>query len=151
MSTVAESFEHINLNEVDTSMKPVETNVYTLEINKLEPKYLKINKEGSPFQGQDVLVLKGSYTIVEDEKYSGRKLWSDFWTCFEGGKKSLRKQMDATGVVQGTNESLIDYAKQFETLSPAARFLVSVTKVVDKRDPEGGEVNQINFFTARPV
>lgn len=150
-ATMTEQFEHINLNDVDTSMKPVNGNVYTLEINKLEPVYRTINKADSPFVGQSVLVLKGSYTIVEDNDYSGRKLWSDFWTPFHGAQVGLKKQMQATGVVQGENESLTDYAKRFETLSPPARFLVEVTKVPNRRDPEGPEVNEINFFTARPV
>lgn len=151
MTTAAEVFTHLNLNEVDDSIKPIEPGVYTLEINKLEPVYRTISKPDSPFCGQSVLVLKGSYTIVDDESYSGRKLWHDFWTPFKGAQIGLKRQMNATGVVQTDGESLEEYAKQFATLNPPARFQAPVTKEADRRDPTAPPVNEINFFNAKAV
>ena len=145
-----EQFEHINLNNVDDSFHAVDAGVYTLEVNKLEPKYVKITKADSPYAGQEVLVLKGSYTIVDDEKFSGRKLWQDFWTPYPIAQKFLKKQMQVTGVIQGPDESLVDYAKQFALLNPPARFVVPITQKPDRRDPET-MVNEIAFFNAKPA
>lgn len=141
-------FDYINLNDVDTTFQPVETNVYTLELNKLTPTIVTPQKGN--FAGQQVLVLKGSYTIVDDEKNSGRKLFNDFWMNREINKKLLRKQADAIGVHQVEGQTLSDYAAQFETLSPSARFQVQVVKRPDFNDPNT-PVNEIKFFTAKPV
>ncbi len=143
-------YEHINLNEVDDTIKAVDPGVYTLEVNKLEPKYVKITKAGSEYEGQEVLVLKGSYTIVDDEKYSGRKIWQDFFTPFKGAKIGLKRQMLATGVLQADGESLVDYAAQFASLNPPARFQAPVTKEPDRRNPDVSS-NTIQFFQAKPV
>ncbi len=149
-ATPFEGFEHINLADIDDSAKPIDENVYTLEVNKLEPQYIKINKASSPFCGQEILVLKGSYTVVDDEKYSGRKLWQDFWTNQDYALKSLKKQMNATGVLQTPGETLSDYARQFALLNPPARFQAKVTKGPKFGDPDT-TVNSINLFSARPV
>lgn len=144
-----EAFEHIRLADIDDTAKPLPENVYTLEVNKLESVYRKITKADSEYAGQEVLVLKGSYTIVDDEKFSGRKLWQDFWTPFKFAQIALKKQMNATGVLQGEGESLVDYAKQFGLLNPPARFQVPVALVPDRRDPDGPLKNEIKFFGAR--
>jgi len=148
---VAEMFSHINLSEVDDTIKAVDEGVYTFEINKLEPKYVKITKPGSEYEGQEVLVLKGSYTIVDDEKYSGRKIWQDFFTPFKGAQIGLKRQMNATGVVQAAGEDLIQYAQQFATLNPPARFQAPLKKVADRRDPTGPAKNEIDLFQAKPA
>jgi hypothetical protein len=144
-----ESYEHINLNDVDISMKTVEPNVYTLEINKLEPVYRTVKSPTSPLVGQSCLVLRGSFTIVDDENFSNRKLWQDFWTPFDGAKKDLKRILLATAVQQEPGQDLSDWANQFATLNPAARFQAPVTKEADKRDPNGPAVNRINFFQAK--
>lgn len=146
----ADSFEHLNLNDVDTTASAVDTDVYTLEINKLVPKYRKINKPDSPFCGQDVLVLSGSYTIVDNDKYNGKKLWKDFWTPFKGAQIGLKKQMTATGVSQSDGQTLIEYAEQFGLLNPPARFTVPIEKKQDPRDPNGAPINEINMYQAKP-
>jgi len=94
-------------------------------------------------------VLKGSYTIVDHEKLSGRKLWEDFMTPFKFAQVNLKKQQNATGVVQAEGESLRDYAAQFASLSPAARFQVLIKE--GKNRLSGEPENQISWFSARPV
>lgn len=143
-------YEHLNLNEIDDSRKAVEEGVYTLEVNSITPKWIEVKKAGSQFEGQTVLVLKGSYTIVDDPTYSGRKLWNDFFTPTKIQQVFLKKQMQATGVIQEAGQSLIDYVAQFATLNPPARFQVQVKKIADYRDPTGPAVNEIGFFTAKP-
>lgn len=145
-----ETFEHVNLNDVDDSRKALPENVYTFEVNKLDPVYKKIQNPSSEFYGKEVLVLKGSYTIVDDQNYSGRKVWTDFYTVYKFALVNLKKQMNATGVTQADGESLQDYAEQFATLNPPARFQAILTAKPDKRDPEGPIRNEINFYTAKP-
>lgn len=145
-----ESFEHINLNDVDDSRKALPENVYTLEVNKLDLVYRKVSNPSSEYAGQELPVLKGSYTVTDDPEYSGRKLWQDFWVVYKVPQIFLKKQMQATGVIQADGESLGDYAAQFASLNPPARFQVQVKQIDDRRNPEGPKVNEIAFFTARP-
>lgn len=145
-----EVYEHINLNEVDISMKAVDTNVYTLEINKLEPIYRTVKNPNSALFGQSCLVIKGSFTIVDDDKFSGRRLWQDFWTPFDFAKKDLKRLLMATGVGQADGQDLSEWALQFATLNPPARFECMVMKEPDKRDASS-LVNRINFYQAKPA
>lgn len=152
-------FAHVNLNDIDDGRKPIPENVYTFEINKLTPTYKKIKNPSSEFFGQDVLVLDGSYTIVDDPNYSGRKVWESFYTVFKFALVNLKKQMQATAVLQQPAESLEDYASQFATLNPPARFQAMLRCEYDKRDldadgnPVAGATprNSINFYTAKPA
>lgn len=146
-----ESFEHINLNDIDDSRKPIDANVYTLEVNRLNSVYKEVKNPDSPYLGQKLLVLQGSYTVVDDPKFAGRKLWKDFWTPFKIAQVQLKKQMSATGVLQTEGQSLIEYAEQFGILNPPARFQVPINLVKDRRDPEGPEISEINFFQAKPA
>jgi len=146
-----ESYEHINLRDVDDSRQALPEAVYTLEVNKIDAKYVTVTNPNSELKGTSPLVLKASYTIVDDPKYSGRKYWEDFWTPFKFAQVNLKKQMNATGVLQAEGESLSDYAAQFALLNPPARFQVLIQNVPDKRDPTGPPVNRINWFSAKPI
>ncbi len=152
-ATVApESFDHIRLDEIDDSRKSLAGNVYTLEVNKLEPVYKEVKNPTSEYFGQNILVMRGSFTVVEDSTYSGRKLWQDFWTAFKVPLIFLKKLSAATGVAQAENETLSDWANQFSALNPPARFQVQVDQIPDKRDPTGETlINEIKFFTCRPA
>lgn len=151
-TTVApETFDHIRLDEIDDSRKPLDANVYTLEISKLDPVYKEVKNPTSEYFGQQILVMKGSFTVVDDPKYSGRKLWQDFWTAFKVPLIFLKKISAGTGMAQAEGQTLSDWASQFATLNPPARFQVQVDLVPDKRDPDGPPVNEIKFFTVRPV
>jgi hypothetical protein len=158
-ATQPEAFEHINLNDVDDARKPIPEGVYTFEVNKLDPVYKKVQTPTSEFYGQDQLVLKGSYTIVDDPNFSGRKIWEDFRPAYRFAQVNLKKQMDATGVIQQDGESLNDYAAQFALLNPPARFQALLRCGFDKRDlGANGEPlegtkprNSISWFTSKPV
>lgn len=126
--------------------------MYTLEVNKLDYVMKPVKNPTSEFFGKDVPVIKGSFTIVDDEKYSGRKLWEDFYIVYPFAQKNLKRVMAATLVPQGEGETLPDWSAQFSTLNPAARFQVQVTLAPDRRDgPDGEPQNKIAFLTAKPV
>jgi hypothetical protein len=140
-------FDHIRLSDVDDSRAPLEQDVYTLEVNKLDPITRTINKEGSEFQGQTVPVLQGSFTVVDHDKYASRKVWGDLWLCFKAGVVGAKKIQQATGVQQADGQSISDWASQFAALNPPARIQV----LVEKLGPEAAKPNRINFYTVKPV
>jgi hypothetical protein len=141
-------FEHINLNQIDPGYKPIDENVYNYEVQSLKPTYVKINKPTSPYAGQEVLVLKGSFTVVDDDNFSGKKVWYDFWTTNKYNLIELRKLKDATGVEQLDNQSLVEWANSFATLNPSAKFQCFTTKEDDRN---GVPRNVIKFMQARSV
>lgn len=140
------AFEHINLNQIDPGFKPVPENVYNLEVNSIKPSYVKVTKPGSKYEGQTVLVLKGSFTIVDDAEYSGRKLWSDFWATNNYNLIELKKLSEATGVIQGEGQTLPEFVEQFATMNPPAKFQCFVTK---EDDYKGTPRNVVKFVQAR--
>lgn len=144
-------YTHYNLNDVDDSRKPVDANIYTLEINKLEPVYRTVKSPTSVNFGKEFLVIRGSYTIVDDPKFSGRKLWKDFWTNQKVALIFLKKQMVSTGVLQTDTQELEEWASQFATFNPSARFQVPVGISKPWGDPEGDDENSINFFQCKAV
>lgn len=152
--TPVEAFEHINLNEVDDARATIPAGVYTFEINKLDPVYKTIKNPESEFFGKSVLVLKGSYTIVDDPNFAGRKVWEDFYTPYRFAQVNLKKQMTATGIPQEEGQTLSDYASQFALLNPPARFQAMLRSEIDKRDannPDAKPRNSVNWFVARPA
>jgi len=145
-------WNHQNLNDIDDSRALIAEGVYTFEINKIDSVEKEVKKVDSAYFGQSLQYLKGSFTIVDDPKYSGRKQWSDFCTAFKIPLVFLKKIKDATGVSQEEGQGLSDWAEQFATLNPPARFQAELQVVDDRRDPTGTDKqNQINFFTCRPV
>ena len=146
--TNAFDFDHIRLSDVDDSRSALPQDYYTLEINKLEPVKVTINKEGSEFKGQSVTVLKGSFTVVDSDKYSSRKVWTDFWTPYKAGQVGLSKIEKSTGVNQGNGQTIPEWASQFETLNPPARIQALVT---NKTGDDGNPRNEVNPFSIKPV
>lgn len=146
-------FDHINLADVDDSRKPVAQNVYTFQVNSLNPVTRTVKKEGSPYQGQSILVLDGHFEIVEDSTYSGRRFKQGFWTPFKGAQISLKRLMKATGNPQG-EQSITDWANSYAQLNPPARFQALLTLAVPRgqeNDPTAEPENSIDLFTAKPV
>jgi len=144
----AVEFEHINIMEIDPTFKPINEGFYTLQVNKLTPKTITPSKGKN--QGKAVLVLNGSFTVVGDDAFSGRKIWKSFWASNPVDLKDLRRLADATGVTQDAGQTLSEYAQTFETLNPPAEFKVFLATQADYRDPTQ-MVNEIKFNQAQPV
>lgn len=141
-------FDHIRLSDVDDSREALPQDIYTLEINKLDPTTRTIMKDGSELKGQTVPVLQGSFTVVDSDKVSGRKLWSDLWMCYKGGQVGAKKIAAASGVPQEEGQSVSDWGAQFATLNPPAKIQALVERKVGE---DGVPTNRINFFTVKPV
>jgi hypothetical protein len=141
------NYEHINIMEIDPSYKPIPAGMYNLQINKLTPRLVTPNKGKNA--GKEVLVLNGSFTVVNEENYSGRKLWQSFWASNPVDLKDLRRIADATGVTQVEGQTLSEYALTFENLNPPAEFKVPVD--IEKAWQSEEDVNKIKFNGAQPV
>lgn len=146
--TLTSEFSHINIMEIDPTFKPVEEGFYTLQVNSLKSQTVK--PQSGKNAGKEVLVLKGSYTIVGDDRYSGRKFWKTFWTTSTYDLKDLRRQADATGVTQEAGQPLEEYAAVFETLVPPAEMKIFVGVEKDFRNPDQ-DVNVLKFTQAQPT
>lgn len=139
-------FEHIQLQDIDPTFKPVDAGMYTLQVNSIKGRQVEI-KNGKN-AGKTATVLKGSFTIVGDPNFSGRKLWHDFWSTNRTSLVELRKVMDATGVEQQQGETLSEYGTRFGELNPPAEFKVYVAVEPDYRDASVN-VNVIKFRQAQ--
>ena len=143
----AVEFEHIIIMQIDPTFKPIDEGFYTLQVNKLTPK-TGVAKSGKN-SGKPYMFLNGSFTVVNDENFSGRKLWKSFWASNPVDLKDLRRLADATGVVQEAGQTLSEYAAVYETLNPPAQFKVFVGTENDYRDANA-TVNVIKFAQAQP-
>lgn len=143
-----EEFNYVDLHTIDPTFKPVDAGVYTLQVNSIKGQTVEI-KTGKN-AGKTKLLLKGSFTIVGDPNFSGRKLWYTFWADNRINLVELRKLMDATGIEQQQGESLTDYGTRFGELNPPAEFKCFVAVEKDYKDPNA-DVNVIKFRQATAV
>lgn len=140
-------FDHINIMEIDPTIKPIDQGFYTLQVNKLTPKTVTPAKGKN--QGKACLILSGSFTLVNDANFAGRKFWKTFWTTNPVDLKDLRRLADATGVTQTPDQTLSDYANGFEVLDPPAELKIFIAEEADYRTQE--PVNVLKFNQAQPV
>jgi hypothetical protein len=141
-------FDHINIMDIDPTFKPIDPGFYTLQVNKITPKVTE-PKSGKNV-GKSLLMLNGSFTVVNHENFAGRKLWKTFWTNNPVDLKDLRRLADATGVTQSPDQTLSEYVKTFEELAPPAEFNIFIGVEADYRDPNT-MVNSLKFNQAQPV
>jgi hypothetical protein len=162
MSTLADTlaaFEHTALSEVDPTFKPVDQDVYTLEIVSAGPQDYKVKAtsaavvKGTAVAGDDARMYKWKFLIVDSDKYSGRSLFPAYFPS-DFTAKAFRRVMDATGVPQEPGESLSDWMKRFETFMPRARFKTLVKlKAGRSVDAAGNPVmeNEVPLLEVQPA
>lgn len=144
-------FNYINIMDIDPTFQPVAKGPRTLEVTKLTPKTY-IGKPGSKYEGQEQMLINGSFTVVDDAEFNGRRIFQTLFASSAYDLKGLRRLADATGVTQETGETFSDWLSSFEQLNPPARFKAFVD-VVDKPDREGNIVptNVISFSNVKPA
>jgi hypothetical protein len=125
-------FSHINIMDIDPSFKPVETGVCQFRVNKITPKY--VTPGSGKNSGKEVLVGNGDFTIINSDKYSGRRVFQSFWASNSFNLRELRKLADVTGVTQEPGESLEDYLRRYEAVQPEFE---SFLDVYEKPQPDG--------------
>ena len=148
---IPSTFAHYNLNDVDPEagkrkFDAIETDEYTLEINGMTQK--TITPKTGKRAGVETEVVEGSFTVVDNAQYGGRKLWHTFWpgTASVGQLQRLSRM---TGLPQEPGQTIYEWLQRFGELNPPAKFKVTVAKKAPYNNPDGDPVNEINFFTAK--
>lgn len=157
MSTQADNiaaFEYAQLSEVDPTFKPVDQDVYTLEIvsgaaSEYEVKAgSKAVEKGQAAVGDKARMYKFKFQIVDHDKFAGRTLFPAYFPS-DFTLKAFRRVMDATGFPQAPGQSISDWMKGYETLSPRARFKTLVS-VKASRNGDGQE-NEVSLKEVQPA
>ena len=148
-----EGFSYVDLNEVDPNIKPLPTDFYQLKVLKAEVKEFKYKNatKGGKQPGDIGEYIKFQLAVTNNDTYAGRRL---FPTLFFGARelRTLRKLMDATGVIQAPATPIAGWLAQLAEIQP--EFKVQVL-LVDGKDagPDGKPIpeNQINWREILPV
>lgn len=140
------TFAHVNLNEVDPSQVSIPEGDYTFEVVQAGVKTFEYkNGKNKGTEGERIAM---SVVIVNDEKFSGRRIFPSFFTG-DATNKQLRLLMDATGVQQGDSafdQWLVDLVEQ------KATFTAPVA-MADGKDASGNPRKEprINFWKVSPA
>ena len=141
-----EGFDYVDLNEVDPTIKPVPTDVYTLKVLKAELKK-SAYKQTTQYHnaGDPMSFLKFSLAITNHLEYAGRRLWP---TVFYGRSelRGMRLLMDATGVTQNPGSPIEEWLKTLSEAQPEFKTKVNCVPDVDKK----GNVRSIDAKTGKP-
>lgn len=159
MSEVINSFEYVNLNEIDpdNAFKPLDEAVYNLKLLKMTSKVAKSGKN----------YLSVQVAVVDDPKFSGRQLFS---VMFPNPMtlKILRRIADNTGVKQNPDAPFDAWLEEMNLVQPVVKAPVikhedrEFVKGVDKDRPTGeprslkadgtvNEVNSVRWIEVRPA
>ena len=153
MSEQVQSWQYVDLNEIDPNVQPLPEGVYTLKVLRAE------HKEGiGKTSGKAYEQVKFALAVTDHEDYSGRRLWEAF---FPGnyGAKAMRRIADATGIMQEPGTTLIDWLVVLSEKQPTFKVPISQVEDLDKDgkarsfDVKGNpaKVNKINWFAVQPV
>lgn len=135
MSEQVFDFENLNLNDVDPTFKPIDEGPYILKLMSLLWKESKGTKETN----KDVVYvsINGKFAVDNHPKFSGRKLYHNFFLGNSFEQKALRRIADATGVSQNPGETLKDWAARISTTNPSFKVAVKVQQAIDFTTKEG--------------
>lgn len=157
MSTEAiieQSFDYTDLNQIDPSQQSLPTDMYTLKILKAELTSGNSKSSGKPYQ-----CVSMTMSVTDHPDCSGRRLWERFFPG-DFGLKSMRRIMDATGIVQVPGTPITEWLKELSVTQPT--FKVQVQQVEDRDyktgDPRSydfkgdvAKVNKISWFNVIPA
>lgn len=158
MSTQAEqiaAFEYTQLADVDPTFKPVDQDIYTLEIVKawVHEYALKADSaavtKGTGSVGEMANMYKFKYQIVDDPKFAGRTIEVAYFIS-DFTKKGFRRLMDGTGVRQEPGQSISEWLKKFESLSPRAKFKTLVTVKAGRKEGDQDN-NEVSLKDVQPA
>lgn len=140
------TFDHVNLTEIDPNQAEIAEGMYTFQVSKVEKKTYNVKDKttGQP-TGEVGERLVMQLSVVNDEKYSGRRFFPAFFNN-NGSLRQLRKIMDATGVAQtGTVE-------EWGTEVTGSQFKAPIKDNPKRIDPQTGKPErQPNLWETQPV
>jgi hypothetical protein len=151
-----ETFDYVDLNEVDPTFKAVDPDFYTLKVIKaelVEKEYKEGNKKGVP-AGTPMQYVKFRLAVQDSDKFRGRQIFPK--PLFPNGytMRALRLVMDATGIQQTAGQALKDWLGDLSLQQP--EFRAFVNQVADSRgnlDANGNPVmdNDVDWRQVQPA
>lgn len=144
-------FDHVNLNDVDPSAKPVPVGDYTFEVVGAGIKEYKVKTGDNA--GQTAQRIAFDVVIVNSDTMSGRRLFPSMFPDSNSenqqdsfAAKQMRILANATGISQdGTLEQWLT-----DLVENKARFAAPVVDKLDKTKTPTGDT-QINFWKTAPA
>jgi len=129
MSNFEQDVNYINLQEVDPNYTAIPEDTYQLKVLTL-----KLAKTaGNPTKGTGPKpYVKGTFSVENHDKFSGRRLFANFWNITEPGSrdaKDLKKLSMVTGVSQeGSFEGWLEHISQ---VGPSFKAPVKQVDAID--------------------
>lgn len=146
MSDFPETFDWVDLNEIDPSDKPVPRDVYTfkvLSINKKEFVYKNPSKTANVGDKGEFISLK--MAITDHPDFAGRK-FSESLFMRRTTLQILRRIADATGVMQEPGTALDEWFAQVNEVQPEFKAPVIVVP-----DTEKDGKAKLDLATGKPL
>lgn len=142
---------HVNLNEVDPTIKQIPDGVYNYRVLKVEKKSFVSKKDNSPGE-----FISMTLAITESPDFSGRRVYE---SLFDGNKTNVafRLLMDATGMIPGGDGQLNSTDEAVEWLNEirtAGATFSAPTSTKEETNKSTGEVEprtRINLYKIGPA
>ena len=146
MSDFPETFDWVDLNEVDPTDRPVPRDTYTLKvlsINKKKFTYKNPSKTANVGDEGEFISLK--MAVTDHPEYAGRKFTESLFMR-RTTLQILRRIADATGIMQTPGTALDEWFAQVNEVQP--EFKVPVIVVPDtERDGKP----KLDLATGKPL
>ena len=140
-------FEYFNLNDVDPTFHPIPKGVYAYRVAKLE--YRTVTPKSGKNAGVEVPIVSGSFSVINHDEFSGRRIRHTFWITNPYDQKSLRRFADAIGIMQEPGEPLQAYIERLNSQNPALEFR-TFTDVKPGQDGGEGD-NEMKWNQVLPI
>ena len=153
VTTAIDQFRYQHLSEIDPSFTPIDTGFYTFKVvsSKYNTGVISRGKNaGNPYSS-----LNLGLAVVNDPKFTGRRIWPSFFLSNNFDLKQLRLIQDATGVQQDPTGDLKTWGESLASVGPTLKLKVievpdlnfdgTVNPKNAKADGSPGTKNVIDF------
>jgi hypothetical protein len=138
-----ESFEYVNLADIDPTDKPVPTGVYDLMVMKMALE--KYSPKQGPNAGKEKERISAQIAITGDNPFAGRRLFHRFYLNTLS-LRDLRKLAEATGM--NLNQPVDALVADFTTIQPAFKCKVNCQQAMTFDKPP---VPVVDPVSGKPV
>jgi hypothetical protein len=125
-------FEYVDLKDVDPNFTLLDgPEVYSLRITKAEmPTYIAKTTTKNQTAGDEVKYIKFTFTVVNHNKFTGRKHWEPLFGANDFNLKTLKRIEEATGVEQ--TGSLESWLGQLSAIQPVVKLQIDQVPDVNR-------------------
>ena len=126
MNNTDQSFDYVNLAEVDPNQESLPEGVYTFKILKAELKEGVGKTSGKPYS-----CVNMALAIADHPTFAGRRIWETFFPNTYG-LKALRRIQDATGVLQAPGQPLVEWLAALSQTQPEFKTFLKQEPDIDR-------------------